>query len=430
MEKGSERMNRRSFITGASAACGLLIVKPKTAFGYEANSAVRLALLGCGRRGTTVATSFAKNTSARVVALADIFPDQLAKAKTHFDEVNTQLGKPTIDSRLMFRGHTAFQQVAASPDVDAIQISTPPWFHVEHLDGIVSAGKHAYCEKPVGVDIAQTQRALAIGSRVKSTQSVDVGFQIRSAPPFVEIVRRMHEGQIGKIAAISAHYNAPASTYPDRSGMSSDEVRLRDWLWDRTLSGDILLEQNIHVIDVCNWIMGTHPIKAVAKSSRKVISHAGNTNDNYQVIFTYPGDVELSFSSTQFGNSGFFDVAETIYGSTGVAEAPYSGALRILGENPWTWTSKDAPADAPPGKFAADGAFTDNLALADPMKDRGFIESITSGKFHNQIAAGVESARSCMLGRQAAALGREVTWDELLQHPEVYSLGMDVSQFN
>ena len=422
-------MNRREFIGAAGAASGLLILKPKTAFAYEANSAVRLALLGCGRRGTSVATSFAKNTPARVVALADIFPDQLSKAKTHFDEVNAGLGHGPIDPKLMFHGHTAFQQVAASSEVDAVQISTPPWFHVEHLDGVVSAGKHAYCEKPVGVDVAQTLRALAIAERIKGKVSVDVGFQIRSAPPFVEIVRRVHEGQIGKVAAIAAHYNAPAASYPERSGMPRDERRLRDWLWDRTLSGDILLEQNIHVIDVCNWIMGSHPVKAVAKSSRKVVSNFGNTSDNYQVIFTYPNDVELSFSSTQFGDNGFFDVAESIFGTEGVAEAPYSGALRILGKNPWTWTTGEAP-QGQPAKFAADGAFTDNLALADTRKDQGFIASITSGKFHNQIAMGVESARSCMLGRQAAALSHELKWDDLLQNPETFTLGMDVAQFN
>jgi myo-inositol 2-dehydrogenase/D-chiro-inositol 1-dehydrogenase len=422
-------MNRRKFVSGATAASGLMILKSKTAFGYEANSAVRLGLLGCGNRGTSVASSFAKNTSARVVALGDIFPDKLVKGKTHFDALNKTLGKPGIDPKLMFRGHTAFQQLAASSEIDAIQISTPPWFHVEHLDGIVTAGKHAYCEKPVGVDIAQTERALKIAARIGNKVSVDVGFQIRSAPPFVEIVRRIHAGQIGTVASIAAHYNAPAASYPDRTGMPKDELRLRDWLWDRTLSGDILLEQNIHVIDVCNWIMGTHPIKAVARSSRKVVKNFGDTSDNYEVIFTYPGNVELSFSSTQFGNKGYFDVAESIFGTKGLAEAPYSGALRILGEEPWTWTSNVAPSDAPPAKFAADGAFTDNLALADTMKDRGFIESITSGNFHNQIAAGVESARSCMLGRQAATLGREVTWDELLTHPEVYSLGMDVTQF-
>ncbi|WP_213804999.1 Gfo/Idh/MocA family oxidoreductase [Granulicella sp. dw_53] len=422
-------MDRRKFITKAAAASGLLILKSKTVFGYQANSAVRLGLLGCGNRGTSVATSFANNTGARIVALADIFPDQLAKGKTHFDAVNGKLGHGAIDPKLMFRGHTAYQQLAASSEVDAVQISTPPWFHVEHLDGVVSAGKHAYCEKPVGVDIAQTERALAIAKRVDGKVSMDVGFQIRSAPPFVEIVRRIHAGQIGKIAAISAHYNAPASSYPDRTGMAADELRLRDWLWDRTLSGDILLEQNIHVIDVCNWIMGAPPIKAVAKSSRMAVKHFGNTSDNYEVIFTYPGEVELSFSSTQFGHNGYFDVAERVFGDAGIAEAPYSGPLRILGADPWTWDGSEAQDNAP-GKFAADGAFTNNLALADPMKDRSFIESITSGKFHNQIAAGVESARSCMLGRQAAVLGRELTWSEMMKHPEKYSLNMDVTKFN
>jgi predicted dehydrogenase len=421
-------MNRRKFLGMSAAGAGLLILKPKTAFGYEANSAVRYALLGCGRRGTAVATSFAKNTSARIVALADIFPDQLEKARTHFDEVNAGLGHPAIDPKLMFRGYTAFQQLAASPDVDAIQISTPPFFHVEHLDAVVSAGKHAYCEKPVGVDFAQTVRALEIAKRVDGKVSIDVGFQVRSAPPFAEIVRRIHAGEIGKIASISAHYDAPASSYPDRSGMPADERRLRDWLWDRTLSGDILLEQNIHVIDVCNWIMGTHPVSAVGKSSRLVVQNFGNVSDNYQVIFTYPGGVELSFSSTQFGTNGFFDVSERIFGSLGVADAPYSGALKIAGQNPWTWVD-DAPAKSAPGRFAADGAFTDNLRLADTMKDRGFIESITSGKFHNQIADGVSSARSCMLGRKAAETGQEVAWDGLQQNSEVYSLGMDITQF-
>jgi myo-inositol 2-dehydrogenase / D-chiro-inositol 1-dehydrogenase len=421
-------MNRREFIGMSAAGAGLLILKPKTAFGYEANSAVRYALLGCGRRGTAVATSFAKNTSARIVALADIFPDQLETARTHFDEVNAGLGHPAIDPKLRFRGYTAFQQLAASPDVDAIQISTPPFFHVEHLDTVVSGGKHAYCEKPVGVDFAQTERALEIAKRVDGKVSIDVGFQVRSAPPFAEIVRRIHAGEIGKIASISAHYDAPAATYPDRSGMPADERRLRDWLWDRTLSGDILLEQNIHVIDVCNWIVGTHPVRAVGKSSRLVVQNSGNISDNYQVIFTYPGGVELSFSSTQFGTNGFFDVSERIFGSLGVADAPYSGALKISGQNPWTWVD-DAAAKSAPGKFAADGAFTDNLRLADTMKDRGFIESIISGKFHNQIADGVSSARSCMLGRKAAESGQEITWDGLQQNSEVYSLGMDITQF-
>src|SRR5438270_12121641 len=110
---GREHMDRRDFIKTASAASGLLIVKPSTAFGYAANSAVRLGLLGCGNRGTSVATSFAQNTTARIVALADIFPDKLDKGKAHFDKVNGDLGVPAIDAKRMFRGYKAVEELAA-----------------------------------------------------------------------------------------------------------------------------------------------------------------------------------------------------------------------------------------------------------------------------------------------------------------------------
>src|SRR6202035_6012658 len=125
----------------------------------------------------------------------------------------------------------------------------------------------------MGGDVPQTRKALEIAKRAQGKVSVDVGFQIRSAPPFVEIVRRLHSGALGKLASITAYYNAPASVDHAAPGMSPDETRLRNWLWDRTLSGDILLEQNIHVIDICNWVLGTHPIKGVATGGRHALTH-------------------------------------------------------------------------------------------------------------------------------------------------------------
>ena len=422
-------MDRRGFIGGLAGASGLMILNSRTAFGYEANSAVHWGLLGCGNRGTSVATSFAQNTSARIVALADIFPDKLETGKTHFDGVNEKLGVAAIDPRQMFHGHKAFEEIAACKGVDAVQISTPPWFHVQHLDAVVAAGKHAYCEKPLGVDVAQTRQALEIGKRAQGKVSLDVGFQVRSAPPIAEVVKRIHDGALGKIASIAAHYNAPASVYPDRGKVSADELRLRNWLWDRVLSGDILVEQNIHVIDICNWILKSHPIKATATGGRNVLTHSGDCWDNYQVIYTYPDDVHVSFSSTQFGTDGWFNVSESIFGSKGHAEAPYSGPVRIVGENAWDWKDDAQPAAAD-GKFAANGAFSDNLAFADREKDRAFIESITSGKYHNQVEDGVQTALSCMLGRMAGLTGHEVTWEEQLKHPEEYSMNIDMNQFN
>lgn len=421
-------MNRRDFALGAAAATGVMLVKPATAFGYQANSAVRHGLLGCGNRGTSVATSFAKNTTARIVAVADLFPDNLAAGREHFNQLNASLGQPAMDEKHAFHGPHAFEELAHAHDVDLVQISTPPFFHVEHLETLVASGKHVYCEKPVGIDVKQSQHALEIAKRVKPTQSVAVGFQCRNAPPLAAVAQQIKSGALGRIASVVGNYNAPASTEKKREGEGADEYRLRNWLWDRALSGDILVEQNIHIIDLSNWMLGARPIKATASGGRNVLTHPGNCWDHYEVDFEYPGGVHLSFSSTQFGAYGF-DAGLKFYGSEGMATAPYSGPVHVVGAHAWEWKDDKAAVNAAPAQFAANGAFSDNLEFADREKERSFIESITSGHPVNEIAAGVETALSCMLGRMAGYTGRTVTWEELLAHGESYELGMNLKQF-
>jgi predicted dehydrogenase len=421
-------MQRREFIqTTAGLASGMFLLNSKAAFGYQANSAVRMALLGCGNRGTHVATSFSQNTVAQVVALADLFANQLEAGQAHFNQVNARLGRAAIDSKLLFRGPHAFEQLAASPDVDMIQISTPPFFHVEHLGAAVASGKHVYCEKPMGIDVKQTKHALEIAKRVRPTQSVDVGFQCRNAPPIAAIAEKIKAGALGKIASISAYYYAPASTEKVRPGAGHDEYRLRNWLWDRALSGDILVEQNIHIVDLCNWILGAHPLKAIATGGRNILTHAGDCWDNYQVDYLYPNDVRVSFASKQFGDYEMFEAGLRLFGSEGAATIPYAGPVAIVGAQKWAW--QDAAASSASGKFAANGNFEDNLAFADRDKERTFIDSIVSGPVHNQIAAGVETALSCMMGRMAGLRHHETTWEELETHGETYKLGMDISKF-
>jgi predicted dehydrogenase len=352
------------------------------------------------------------------VALADIFPDQIEKAKPVFP-----------DAALEFHGTHAYHELAASKDVDAIQISTPPYFHVEHLAAAIAGGKHAYCEKPVGVDVAQTKRALALAKQVNGKVSVDVGFQIRNAPPFVELVRRIHDGAIGKLVSISAHYYAPASHYPDRPpSMSKNELRLRNWNWDLVLSGDIIVEQNIHVVDICNWILGSHPIAAYATGARSVLQHFGDTFDNYQVDYTYPNDVHVSFTSKQYGETTDFDVSEQVFGSEGTSESPYSGPIRITGPSAWQWQPPPGTQQTSSG-FAANGAFSDNLAEADSEKDKSFIDSIVTGNFHNQIETGVETALSTILARMSAHSKRLLTWEEMLKTGDEWKLDVDLKPF-
>lgn len=422
-----EKIDRRRFLgTAAAAGAGLMFIRPELVRGTEANSAVRVGLLGCGGRGTGDATHLFQTGGARVVALADMFQDQLDKAKTHFDGLQQGQGYSGIDASQMFLGPDAFKKIADSKEVDAIAIATPPYFHPSHLETVVAAGKHVYCEKPVAVDVPGAMKVKEIGKRAEGKLSLDVGFQIRDCPPFVELVKRIHDGALGKIACGEAHYLTGYISRPDWPGASPAEHRLRNWIYDRALSGDIIVEQNIHVIDICNWILQAHPLKASASGGREGRPEGdGDVYGNYNVVFQYPDGVDVTFSSTQFAK-GWWDVTERFFGTKGTSQSPYSGPLGIWGDEPWQAPQVAVAENAGQGKFSASGNFTDNLQFADPEKKKAFVESITSGKFHNQAEKGVESALSCMMARMAAYKKHEVTWEEMTKSKEVFDPKIDL----
>ena len=423
-ENTKQDLDRRAFLSTAGAAAGLMILKPQLVRGSQANSAIRVGLLGCGGRGTADATSIAMNGPARVVALADMFEDRLATAKDHFDSVANKQGHAGVARSQIFKGPHAYEQILASKEVDAVVITTPPYFHPRHLAAAVEAGKHIYCEKPVAVDVPGAKHAIESGKKAEGRLSLDVGFQIRKAPPFVELVRRIHAGALGEIACGQAHYYCPFLELPEWPNASPAEQRLRHWLHDRVLSGDIIVEQNIHVIDICNWVLQGHPVKAIGTGGRKGRTEKGDAWSHFDVVFYYPNDVHVSFSSTQFGKGGF-DANERFFGTRGNSQSPYSGPVQIAGDEAWAWGSGEKPKS---GDFSITGSFSDNLAQADAEKHADFIRSITSGNFHNQAALGAESALSAMLGRTAAYTGQEVTWDELLRSSEVWDAGIDINK--
>ncbi len=419
MENNKTAWNRRAFL----GAAGMAVVGSRLAHGSEANPAVRIGLLGCGGRGTADATSMVQNAGARVTALGDLFEDQLDRAKRHFDGLAEKRGSATIDPAQIFRGPHACEQMAASGQVDAIVIATPPYFHPEHLERVVAAGKHAYCEKPVAVDVPGAKRVIEIGRRAEGRVSLEVGFQIRQAPPFVELVKRLHAGAIGEIGFVEAYYYCPFLDTGHQDAPPA-QWRLRNWLYDRVLSGDIIVEQNIHALDICNWVLQGHPLKAVGAGGRKGRSEKGDVYGQCAVVFTYPNDVRVGFSSKQFGQ-GPFDVNERFFGTRGNAQSPYSGPLGTIGDETWTWSGSEQKQQK---EFSATGTFSDNLAEADAEKHRSFIGSITSGQLHNQAASGVESALTAMLGRTAMYVGREVTWDELLRSQEKWESSLDLDK--
>ncbi len=426
-QNSTDHLNRRRFIGSAAATTALMFIKPELVRGTDANSAVRIGLLGCGGRGTEDASNLVDTGGARVVALADMFQDQLDTARANFDKLQQAKGFSAIASSQLFVGPNAFHEIAASKEVDAIVVATPPYFHPQHLEAVVAAGKHVYLEKPVAVDVPGAKRVIEAGQRAEGKLSLDVGFQIRDCPPFVEMVRRIHAGALGKIACGEAYYLTGYIDRPAWPKASPAERRLRNWIYDRALSGDIVVEQNIHVIDICNWVLQAHPLKASATGSRLGRpAKDGDCYGNYNGVFHYPDGVDVTFSSTQFAK-GWWDVSERFFGTQGTSLSPYRGPLGIWGDEPWQWEAS-AEKDSTNQGFSVTGKFPSNLELADPEKKKAFVSSITSGHFHNQAAKGAESALSCMMARSAAYTGREVSWDELLKSKDVLDPKLDLNQ--
>ena len=425
--RSGDGIDRRRFIGKAAGAAGLMIISPRLVRGTAANSAVRVGLLGCGGRGDADATDLVETGGARVVALADLFPDQLEKAEKRFDDLAQSKGYAAIDRSQMFVGPRAYEQIVNSKEVDAIVITTPPYFHPLHLQAAVAAGKHVYCEKPVAVDVRGAKRVVEAGKRAEGRLSLDVGFQIRNAPPFVELVKRVHSGALGTIACGEAYYYGTTLDRPEWPNASPAERRIRNWVYDRVLSGDIIVEQNIHAIDVCNWMLRAHPVRAAGMGGRKCRTDHGDVYGHFNVVFHYPDDIHVTLNSTQF-DKGWWDVNERFFGSKGVSESHYSGPCAIYGDEPWAWSTANSPAKPESTQFSATGSFHDNLAQADSEKKKAFIESITSGQFHNQASAGAESALTAMLGRTAAYTRREVTWDELLKSNEEWDAKVDLDK--
>jgi predicted dehydrogenase len=421
-------VDRREFLGVAAAATSVTILKPSLVWGSQANSAIRLGLLGCGGRGRNVTGSFLENTSAVVTAIGDMFKDNLEAGRQGLDAISAKLGKPAIDTSRMFRGPKAYEQLFACKEVDAVYIATPPYFHPAHLEAALAAGKHVYVEKPVAVDVPGAKRVMALGDTAKAKKlSLAVGFQIRHASPYVELAKRIHEGQIGQPVSGQIHYFASALKRPDWPDATPAERRLRNWVHDKVLSGDIIVEQNVHIIDVTNWVFGAHPVKAVGSGGRAGRTDNGDCWSHFNCVFTYPGDVHVSFASTQFGTAAW-GVGMQYYGTKGCAEARYDAPVRISGETSWEFPGlkKPEPTDT---ALAVTGTFHGALDDADSNKQKAFIESIASGSLVNEAATGAESALAGMLGRTAAYTGREATWERLLKSKEVWDPRMDWSRF-
>jgi predicted dehydrogenase len=378
--------SRRSFL-GASA--GLLIVRPETAFGSQANSALNVGIIGAGGRGAFIGGFFIEHTGARITDIADAFADRV-------DEVRKKLNAPSARAHV---GLDSYREVVASK-VDAVAVMSPPYFHPEQVAAAVAAGKHIFVAKPLASDVAGCQSILESSRKAASKLSFLVDFQTRVQPVFMECASRIHRGEIGAPVLGHVFYHAGRLRPKSKPGESERDSRIRNWVFDKVLSGDIIVEQNIHVIDCANWYLQAHPVRATGTGGRKARVDVGDCWDHFLVNYIYPNDVKVDFSSAQF-TRGFDDLCIRLYGSQGTADTHYNGYVKITGDRPWNGTEKD--------DTFRQGAIT-NV--------RNFVEAIRSGKHVNNVAESVESNLTAILGRMAAYRGATVTWDEMMKSGE------------
>jgi myo-inositol 2-dehydrogenase/D-chiro-inositol 1-dehydrogenase len=422
-------MERRSFLKSATAVSAFTILKPGTVFGTSANSSVRMGIIGCGNRGTAVISSMSKNTNIMILAMADLFTDKLQKAIPVLNKLNVDKNLPEIPKANMFQGSKAYMGILNNKDIDAVLISSPCYSHPGYLEAALAAGKHVYSEKPVAPDVAGCERVIRLGEMVKGKQSLAIGFQIRFASAYVEMVRRIQQGDLGDIINVQLYYFASGSSVKQPDNISFDEARIRNQYHFNALSGGILVDQGIHMLDVCNWALKSHPVKAVGTGGKKGGAGFGDTWTNYQVLYEYPENVNVCFHNTQQG-SQFGDVCARFIGTRGLAEAHYTGGVFIKGEKPWDSGIQKCEQDEPTEEQRSAGVFLSSLHDADSNKDIAFIKSIQSGNYLNEALSGSESTLTAILGRNAATSGDEISWDELISSNERLDPMLDLSQFD
>ena len=285
----SPHVSRRGFLTrtslslaGATAAMNLPFVH--TAFG-AGDAEIKIGLIGCGGRGTGAvldAVGAATNIiypstgyhtedvadnarvetkSIQVVGLADLFEDRLARCRT-------QLGRVGIDiapSRC-FTGFDAYQKLLAEAEINYVILATPPHFRPQQLKAAIEAGKHVFLEKPAAVDVPGVKMVMEAGELARQKGlGIAAGTQRRHLKSYQETIRRLQDGAIGDILYGKCYWNGGQIwVIPRETGWSDMEWQLRNWNYFTWLSGDHIVEQHVHNLDIMNWVLGAHPIRAVS----------------------------------------------------------------------------------------------------------------------------------------------------------------------
>ena len=395
-DKTLDPVTRRTFMQTTAAATAAFVLPGAHVAGSDA---VRVGVVGCGGRGTGAARDVIRSSAGvEIVSLGDLTPDRLGQCREQLsklvaDEPKYKQAIKVTDEKC-FTGFDAFEKVLAS-DVHYVILASPPGFRPAHLKAAVAAGKHIFTEKPVAVDSAGIRSVLETYEQARQKGlGIGVGTQRRHQAEYLATIKRLHDGAIGDITSGQVFWNQGGLWNRERHPSWSDvEWQIRNWLYFTWLSGDHIVEQHVHNIDVANWVLNAHPVKAIGAGGRqwRTDPKYGHIYDHFAVDFEYPSGARVMSMCRQIdGTRG--RIGEHFIGTKGSSDP----AGKILGASAWAYEAPEKPVSPY------------------VQEHTDLVASIRSGKPYNELKQVAESTLTAILGREAAYTGQELTWDEVL----------------
>jgi predicted dehydrogenase len=403
-------VTRRDFVKTAAAASVAAAIPGHLGLFAAGSDALKVGVIGCGGRGTGAAIDCLNAApGVEIVALGDLVPDRVQSSLKKLKEAFPS--RVNVPADRCFTGFDNYLRVCACPDVNLIVTAAPPGFRPIHFKAAIEAGKHVFMEKPVAVDPVGIRSVIATSELAKQKGlAVVAGTQRRHQAHYLEIMKRIQDGQIGEIVAAQCYWNQGDLWVRKRAPeMSEIEWQCRNWLYFSWLSGDHIVEQHVHNIDVVNWAMGTMPKNIVGMGGRqvRVAPEYGNIFDHFYVEFEYPNGVRVSSMCRQ--TKGCAErVEERIVGTEGVAHCTGSTG-EIKGKKSWKFEGKET-----------------NPYVQEHID---LVACIRAGKVLNEGRQIAESTMCAIIGRMSAYTGRAISWEwamnasKLDLSPAKYELG-------